>query len=100
MQAADLEESIDKTWVLSAQSPVQQELLERHSRDKPVFVEGAFRVWLRGAAVNYFVLRADPRPEPAPVPSDPDGNTVKPNQSAFRKTALEILPKLAELLTS
>lgn len=62
---------------MSAQSPVQQELLDRHPTDKPLYVEGAFRVWLRDAAVNYFVLRADPTPEPAPIPiSHSDGIVI------------------------
>jgi signaling intermediate in Toll pathway protein len=70
-----LEESNDKTWIVSAQSPIQQELLEKLPADKPIFVEGSFRVWLRGAAVNYFVLRADPTPEPVQLhASHLDGN--------------------------
>lgn len=37
---ADIKESIDDTWIVSAQSEKQQQLLEQQNVDKPVFVEG------------------------------------------------------------
>lgn len=72
-QACDVKDSIDKTWIVSAQSHVQRELLESHPRDVSIFVEGAFRIWLRNASVGYFILRADPRPKPKLPPQDIDG---------------------------
>lgn len=72
-QACDVKDSIDKTWIVSAQSPVQRELLDAHPRDISVFVEGAFRIWLRKASVGYFILRADPRPKPTLPLRDLDG---------------------------
>lgn len=72
-QACDVKDSIDKTWIVSAQSPVQRELLDAHPRDVSIFVEGAFRIWLRDASVSYFILRADPRPKPKLPPVDIDG---------------------------
>lgn len=72
-QACDVKDSLDKTWIVSAQSPVQRELLDAHCRDVSIFVEGAFRIWLRDASVSYFVLRADPRPKPKLPPQDFDG---------------------------
>ncbi|XP_067005187.2 evolutionarily conserved signaling intermediate in Toll pathway, mitochondrial [Anabrus simplex] len=71
-QTADIADSLDKTWIVSAQSPVQQNLLETHPRDAPLYVEGAFRIWLRNESVHYFILRADPRPRPQPPPVDID----------------------------
>ncbi|RZC37066.1 ECSIT domain containing protein [Asbolus verrucosus] len=61
-QSRDIEDSIDDTWIVSAQSPIQRSLLRDHDVKQPVYVEGAFRVWLKSNQVNYFVLRADPKP--------------------------------------
>nr|CAD7612298.1 unnamed protein product [Timema genevievae] len=65
-------DSLDDTWVVSAQSPLQRKLLDAHPRNVPVYVEGAFLVWLREAPVNYFILRAEARPRPRHEPADPD----------------------------
>lgn len=72
-QASDVKDSLDDTWIVSVQSPVQRELLDAHPHDISVFVEGAFRIWLRNASVSYFILRADPRPKPNLPPEDFDG---------------------------
>lgn len=45
--------------MVTAQAPIQQQLLAAHPRDQPVFVEGLFKVWLRKKAVYYCVLKAD-----------------------------------------
>ncbi|CAG0890728.1 unnamed protein product [Cyprideis torosa] len=58
---ADVPDSIDKTWIVSAQSPEQVEMITSHPSDSPVYVEGAFNLYLRNASISYFVLRADPR---------------------------------------
>jgi signaling intermediate in Toll pathway protein len=73
LQASDIKDSLDDTWIVSAQSPVQRELLDAHPHNVSVFVEGAFRIWLRNASVAYFILRADPRPKPNLPPQDFDG---------------------------
>nr|CAD7456215.1 unnamed protein product [Timema tahoe] len=65
-------DSLDDTWVVSAQSPLQRKLLDAHPRNVPVYVEGAFLVWLREASVSYFILRAEARPRPRHEPADPD----------------------------
>nr|CAD7429439.1 unnamed protein product [Timema monikensis] len=57
-------DSLDDTWVVSAQSPLQRKLLDAHPHNVPVYVEGAFLVWLREVPVNYFILRAEARPRP------------------------------------
>ncbi|XP_035226793.1 evolutionarily conserved signaling intermediate in Toll pathway, mitochondrial-like [Stegodyphus dumicola] len=62
--AADLEDSKDKTWIMSAQSPVQQKLIDEHPQEKPVYVEGPFLVWLKRISMTYFILRADPKKYP------------------------------------
>ncbi|XP_044726966.1 evolutionarily conserved signaling intermediate in Toll pathway, mitochondrial [Chrysoperla carnea] len=59
--SADVEDSIDKTWILSAQSPKQKELIKECKITESIYVEGPFNLWLRNASVNYFVLRAEPK---------------------------------------
>lgn len=59
----DVESSIDKTWIVSGQSPVQKELLGRHKKESAVYIEGPFLIWLRHRSVSYFVLRGDPPPD-------------------------------------
>lgn len=45
--------------LLGIQSPDQQFLLAHHNPDRPVFVEGPFRLWLKKTCVYYYVLRAE-----------------------------------------
>jgi len=56
-QTAELEGSGDKTFVVSAQSPMQRALMAEHATDRPVFVEGGYTVWLRSKKLTYFVLQ-------------------------------------------
>eukprot|EP00095_Tigriopus_kingsejongensis_P005981 maker-scaffold48_size466083-snap-gene-3.21 protein:Tk05981 transcript:maker-scaffold48_size466083-snap-gene-3.21-mRNA-1 annotation:"evolutionarily conserved signaling intermediate in toll mitochondrial" len=70
--AEDLEESIDKTWIVSGQSPLQAGMIKSLPKNKALYVEGAFRVWLRKTQVNYFILRGDPIPRPPPPEGDVD----------------------------
>ena len=49
--ANDISESIDKTWIVSGQSPDQKEMITKLPKDKALYVEGGFRVWLREAQV-------------------------------------------------
>lgn len=52
-----VEDSIDKTWIVSAITPTQRKLLENHHpRTKAVYVEGPFPVYVRNVPVDYFVL--------------------------------------------
>ncbi|CAG7819738.1 unnamed protein product [Allacma fusca] len=60
-QAKDLDDASDDTWIVSGQSPDQQSLIGAHAADRPIYVEGAFRVWLRDQCINYFILRAEPK---------------------------------------
>lgn len=70
--SAELEDSIEDTWIVSSQSPTQKKLLLQHNVKKPIYVEGPFRVWLRNKSVNYFILRAEPKPVPEVEPEDFD----------------------------
>lgn len=58
----EVPEAVDDTWVVSGQSPQQQELIERHPTDKPIRIEGPFSIYLRSSAISYFLLRAEPTP--------------------------------------
>ena len=57
----------DQTWIVSGQSGDQVELLAGLAEGTPLYVEGAFRVWLRDQQVSYFILRGPPVP-PTPAP--------------------------------
>lgn len=60
LQTEDVEDSIDKTWIVNGQSNEQKILLSQHPKTKAVYVEGPYIVWLRDTNVTYFVLRGDP----------------------------------------
>ncbi|KAG5898528.1 hypothetical protein JTB14_038479 [Gonioctena quinquepunctata] len=61
-QSADISESIDDTWIVSAQSKNQKRLLGEYKVEEPVYVEGPFKVWIKGNPINYFTLRGKPKP--------------------------------------
>lgn len=39
---AEIKDSIDDTWIVSAQSSSQKSLINEHKHDEPIFVEGLF----------------------------------------------------------
>lgn len=53
-------DTTEHTFVASAQSPTQRDLLHKHNSKSPLFVEGPFPVWLNKKSQYYFQLRADP----------------------------------------
>lgn len=76
--AEDLEQSTDKTWVVSGQSPDQAELLAGLEDKTAVYVEGAFRLWLDNYQVNYFILRGPPTPAlPPPQQNEDDFQDIR-----------------------
>ncbi|XP_015108443.1 evolutionarily conserved signaling intermediate in Toll pathway, mitochondrial [Diachasma alloeum] len=58
---ASVKESIDKTWIVSASSPDQERLIAEHPKNVAAYVEGPFKLWISKGAVDYFLLRAEPR---------------------------------------
>lgn len=56
---SDIAEAIDDTWIVSGQSPIQQDLLAKHNKEKALFIEGPFNIWLRYKCVSYFILRSE-----------------------------------------
>lgn len=60
-ETKDIQDSIDDTWIVSAMSILQEELLRVESHDKPIFVEGPYAVWVADQCIDYFVLRGDPK---------------------------------------
>ncbi|XP_063865697.1 evolutionarily conserved signaling intermediate in Toll pathway, mitochondrial-like [Scylla paramamosain] len=65
-QTSEVEDALEDTWIVSGQSTVQQELLEKHPPGESIKVEGPFRIHLRNKSVGYFVLRAEAKPKPPP----------------------------------
>ncbi|KAJ8686081.1 hypothetical protein QAD02_021875 [Eretmocerus hayati] len=68
----DVEDSIEKTWIVSAMAPKQSELLLKHNKKAPIFVEGPFRIYVASKCVDYFTLRSDPPAQWVFPESDPD----------------------------
>ncbi|XP_071443789.1 evolutionarily conserved signaling intermediate in Toll pathway, mitochondrial [Hetaerina americana] len=98
-QTKDVEHSNEDTWLVSAHSPVQAELIESHSEKYPIFVEGAFRVWLRDKAVNYFILRSDPVPNTIDdeLPDYDDVSGLKtPLDEPMSESSLQLLQSMHE----
>lgn len=58
----EVPEAVDDTWIVSGQSPQQQELIDNHPTDRPIRIEGPFSIYLRNSAISYFLLRAEPLP--------------------------------------
>ena len=58
-QTEELEASSEDTFIVSASSPIQMELISGLDTDKPVFVEGGFKTWLNGTMLKYFTLRSE-----------------------------------------
>jgi len=52
--------ALDKTWIVSGQSEEQRQMIRALPKDKAIYVEGGYRVWLRDAQVTYFILRGEP----------------------------------------
>ncbi|XP_075973614.1 evolutionarily conserved signaling intermediate in Toll pathway, mitochondrial [Anticarsia gemmatalis] len=78
-QTEEIEASLDKTWVVSAQSEAQKILLADQPLDEPLVVKGPFDIYLKDQVVSYFMLIGKTRPEPKDD-TDPDdvSNLKKP----------------------
>lgn len=74
---SEVEAAIDHTWIVSGQSPVQQELLQNLPDDEPLKVEGPFRIFLRDESIHYFTLKAEYRAPPDVIEVDKDGEFFK-----------------------
>lgn len=71
----NVEDSLDKTWIVSGQSPEQKKLLSNHSIESSLKVEGPFAIRLRNRSINYFTLVGDAEPDEnfQPEAEDLDG---------------------------
>lgn len=79
-QTKAVEASIDHTWIVSAQSPTQINLLNEELKYlkseeaiEPLIVRGAYQVRLRDCVVSYFILTSTYRKKHIPE-QDLDGN--------------------------
>ncbi|XP_034830641.1 evolutionarily conserved signaling intermediate in Toll pathway, mitochondrial [Maniola hyperantus] len=62
-QTEEIEASLDKTWIVSAQSRTQQVLLAEQPQNEPLVIKGPFNVYLRDQVVAYFILLGKTRPD-------------------------------------
>lgn len=53
----------EKTWIITAQSVKQMQLLDAHKKEVPIFVEGPHFCWIRDKMVEYFLMKSDPLEE-------------------------------------
>lgn len=60
LNTKDVKDALDDTWIVSGMSPDQAQLLKDHPRNKALYIEGPFLIWLRNRSIHYFTLRADP----------------------------------------
>ncbi|KAL1452988.1 hypothetical protein WDU94_007168 [Cyamophila willieti] len=68
----DIPDAIDQTWIVSGISEAQRGLIATHPKEKSIYVEGGFRIWLRDQSIVYYILRSDPGPEDQYQQEDPD----------------------------
>ncbi|XP_054168193.1 evolutionarily conserved signaling intermediate in Toll pathway, mitochondrial-like [Oppia nitens] len=64
LSTSQIEDSLEKTWIVSGQSPQQKQIVEELPTNESVYVEGPFKVWLRNQSIDYFIIRAN---NPNPV---------------------------------
>ncbi|KYN05135.1 PREDICTED: evolutionarily conserved signaling intermediate in Toll pathway, mitochondrial [Cyphomyrmex costatus] len=56
-ETKDVKDAIDDTWIVSAMSSLQEELLMKQPLDLPIFVEGPYTVWVADQCIDYFILK-------------------------------------------
>jgi len=59
LQSSEVDGAVDETYIVSAQSPIQRELISEQDVDVPLYVEGGFTTWLRDKSLTYFILRGE-----------------------------------------
>lgn len=78
-QTETIDDSLDKTWIVSGQSPEQQKLLSNHASNSPLKVQGPYAIWLRNRSINYFTLIGEGEPDEQFAPEeDIDGLFCEP----------------------
>ncbi|XP_058024500.1 evolutionarily conserved signaling intermediate in Toll pathway, mitochondrial isoform X1 [Ahaetulla prasina] len=77
-EVLDSGQEINHPHIVGSQSPDQQTLLASHNTEKPIFLEGPFRLWLKTKCVYYYVLRAKLSEEHMVEVIDPERNFYYP----------------------
>lgn len=49
----------EDTWLVSGQSPLQQDHIEKHQEKEPLYIDGPFRVWAGKKYLYYYMLSAE-----------------------------------------
>lgn len=74
LDTSQVDNAIDKTWIVSGQSPEQKKLLKRHPPTNALRIEGPHSIWLRNRSLDYFILMGEAEPdENFEQRTDPDG---------------------------
>ena len=53
----------EHTWIATAQSKKQIELIGEHKKSLPIFIEGPSYTYVRSKLVEYYVMKTDPLEE-------------------------------------
>ena len=56
----EVDSNSENTWIITAQSKKQIDLLSEHKKSVPIFVDGPYNTWIRSKMVEYFIMRTDP----------------------------------------
>ena len=62
-ELGEIENSEEITWIVSAQSRKQKELLLKHDNKIPIFVDGPNFCWVKSKMVEYYLMKTDPLEE-------------------------------------
>jgi evolutionarily conserved signaling intermediate in Toll pathway len=54
-----LHEEPKNDWITWSISPKQIELLKKHNKEVPIYVEGPYFIWLDKHLIDYFILKSD-----------------------------------------
>ncbi|KAK3908186.1 Evolutionarily conserved signaling intermediate in Toll pathway, mitochondrial [Frankliniella fusca] len=94
-QSKSVPEALDETYIVSGQSPTQQELLAKLPKNESIFVEGPLNLWFGKARINYFMLRADTPRRPTQL-QDPDDVSNLKNPFLFESSDIVEVPSVHE----
>ncbi|XP_062975232.1 evolutionarily conserved signaling intermediate in Toll pathway, mitochondrial [Elgaria multicarinata webbii] len=85
VEILDSGKAVDHPHIVGIQSPDQQSLFAQHNPDRPIFVEGPFRLWLKRTCVYYYVLRAELLP-----PEERKEEVIDPERNFYYPLYLDI----------
>ena len=59
-ELGEIDNKDEITWIVSAQSTKQKELLLEHDNKIPIFVDGPNFCWVKSKMIEYYLMKTDP----------------------------------------